>query len=110
MAVRRILAVATNQATYGTNPHRTGLWIGELVHFHARVRQAGFEVDLVSPAGARGREAPTAASAATTSSSLTSVRVTARRRRHVLDRQRQQLLARCVPPERAGHLRQEPKR
>ncbi|MFF8020516.1 type 1 glutamine amidotransferase domain-containing protein [Streptomyces sp. NPDC007896] len=51
MSMRRVLAVATNQATYGTNPHRTGLWIGELVHFHARVRQAGFEVDLVSPAG-----------------------------------------------------------
>ncbi len=44
MAMRRILAVATNQATYGTDPHRTGLWIGELVHFHAGVRQAGFEV------------------------------------------------------------------
>lgn len=29
--MRRILAVATNQAPYGTNPHRTGLWIGELV-------------------------------------------------------------------------------
>jgi hypothetical protein len=42
--MRRILAVATNQATYGTDPHRTGLWIGELVHFHAGVRQAGFEV------------------------------------------------------------------
>ncbi|MGW7528314.1 type 1 glutamine amidotransferase domain-containing protein [Streptomyces sp. NPDC054783] len=47
----RILAVVTNQATYGTNPHRTGLWIAELVHFYDGVRQAGFEVDIVSPAG-----------------------------------------------------------
>lgn len=47
----RILAVVTNQATYGTDPHRTGPWIAELVHFYAGVRQAGFEVDIVSPAG-----------------------------------------------------------
>ncbi|MFK4222794.1 type 1 glutamine amidotransferase domain-containing protein [Streptomyces sp. NPDC019890] len=51
MVMRRILAVVTNQATYGTSPHRTGLWIGELVHFDVGVRQAGFEVDLVSPEG-----------------------------------------------------------
>lgn len=51
MTTRRILTVVTNQATYGTNPHRTGLWIGELVHFQAGVRQAGFEVDIVSPEG-----------------------------------------------------------
>jgi putative intracellular protease/amidase len=49
----RILAVVTNHATYGTGPHRTGLWIAELVHFYARVRKAGFEVDIVSPAGGR---------------------------------------------------------
>ncbi|GAA0674494.1 type 1 glutamine amidotransferase domain-containing protein [Kitasatospora atroaurantiaca] len=49
--MNRILAVVTNQATYGTNPHRTGLWIAELVHFYDGVRQAGFEVDIVSPAG-----------------------------------------------------------
>ncbi|ANP52398.1 putative intracellular protease/amidase [Streptomyces griseochromogenes] len=47
----RILAVVTNQATYGTNHHRTGLWIGELVHFYDGVRRAGFEVDIVSPGG-----------------------------------------------------------
>ncbi|MET8452142.1 type 1 glutamine amidotransferase domain-containing protein [Streptomyces sp. NPDC005209] len=47
----KILAVVTNQATYGTNPHQTGLWIAELVHFYDGVRQAGFEVDIVSPAG-----------------------------------------------------------
>ncbi|MEU1408204.1 type 1 glutamine amidotransferase domain-containing protein [Streptomyces sp. NPDC005728] len=47
----KILAVVTNQATYGTNPHRTGLWIAELVHFYDGVRQAGFEVDIVSPEG-----------------------------------------------------------
>ncbi|MGW4974629.1 hypothetical protein [Streptomyces mirabilis] len=58
MAMRGILAVATNQATYGTNPNRTGLWIGELVHFHARARQAGFEADLVSPASPRSAMVP----------------------------------------------------
>ncbi|MEV6006924.1 type 1 glutamine amidotransferase domain-containing protein [Streptomyces sp. NPDC051976] len=47
----RILAVVTNQATYGPDPHPTGLWLAELVHFYARVRRAGFEVDIVSPAG-----------------------------------------------------------
>ncbi|MFF8934619.1 type 1 glutamine amidotransferase domain-containing protein [Streptomyces paradoxus] len=47
----KILAVVTNQATYGTNPHKTGLWIAELVHFYDAVRQAGFEVDIVSPEG-----------------------------------------------------------
>jgi putative intracellular protease/amidase len=51
MATSRILTVVTNQATYGTNPHRTGLWIAELVHFYVGVLQAGFEVDIVSPAG-----------------------------------------------------------
>ncbi|MEV8017541.1 type 1 glutamine amidotransferase domain-containing protein [Streptomyces sp. NPDC086554] len=49
----RILAVVTNQATYGSDPHRTGLWIAELVHFYDAVRRAGFEVDIVSPEGGR---------------------------------------------------------
>lgn len=51
MATSRILTVVTNQATYGTSSHRTGLWIAELVHFYVGVLQAGFEVDIVSPAG-----------------------------------------------------------
>ncbi|MFI8104637.1 type 1 glutamine amidotransferase domain-containing protein [Streptomyces sp. NPDC086023] len=49
----RVLAVVTNQATYGRSTHRTGLWIGELVHFHAGILQAGFEADIVSPSGGR---------------------------------------------------------
>ncbi|AOR30547.1 hypothetical protein BFF78_05300 [Streptomyces fodineus] len=51
--MNRILAVVTNQATYGTDPHQTGLWLAELVHFYAGALQAGFEVDIVSPAGGR---------------------------------------------------------
>ncbi|WP_033821037.1 type 1 glutamine amidotransferase domain-containing protein [Kitasatospora sp. MBT63] len=47
----KILAVVTNQASYGAAPHRTGLWIAELVHFYDGVRKAGFEVDIISPAG-----------------------------------------------------------
>lgn len=48
MATSRILAVVTNQATYGANPHRTGLWTRE-----AGLADPGVEVevDLVGPAG-----------------------------------------------------------
>jgi len=47
----RILAVATNVGEYKKAGFRTGLWLGELVHFWHTVEQAGFEVDLATPAG-----------------------------------------------------------
>ncbi|WP_327324745.1 type 1 glutamine amidotransferase domain-containing protein [Streptomyces sp. NBC_01210] len=51
MRQKKILAVVTNQATYGASKHRTGLWLGELVHFYDKAVQAGHPVDVVSPAG-----------------------------------------------------------
>ena len=51
MRQKKILAVVTNQATYGASKHRTGLWLGELVHFYDKAVQAGHTVDVMSPAG-----------------------------------------------------------
>jgi putative intracellular protease/amidase len=48
---KKILAVVTNQATYGASKHRTGLWLGELVHFYDKAVKDGHTVDVVSPAG-----------------------------------------------------------
>lgn len=48
----KLLAVVTNQATYGDDhTHATGLWLSELVHFHDGATEAGWQVDLVSPRG-----------------------------------------------------------
>ncbi|WP_405592841.1 type 1 glutamine amidotransferase domain-containing protein [Streptomyces sp. NBC_01092] len=51
MRQKKILAVVTNQATYGASEHRTGLWLGELVHFYDKAVRDGHTVDVVSPAG-----------------------------------------------------------
>ncbi|PBC77250.1 putative intracellular protease/amidase [Streptomyces sp. TLI_235] len=51
MRQKKILAVVTNQATYGASRHRTGLWLGELVHFYDKAVKSGRTVDVVSPAG-----------------------------------------------------------
>ncbi|RKE05164.1 type 1 glutamine amidotransferase domain-containing protein [Streptomyces sp. TLI_171] len=48
---KKLLAVVTNQATYGADSHPTGLWLSELVHFYDGVTAGEYEVDLVSPAG-----------------------------------------------------------
>jgi len=48
---KKILAVVTNQATYGASKHLTGLWLGELVHFYDKAVADGHTVDVVSPAG-----------------------------------------------------------
>ncbi|KPI11333.1 hypothetical protein OK006_4213 [Actinobacteria bacterium OK006] len=79
MAMRRILAVVTNPGN-------------------------GVREDTAGADG-RGREAPTAAGAAATSS-LTSVRVTtrSRRRTNVLDRQRQKVPARRADLDAGVHL------
>jgi putative intracellular protease/amidase len=47
----KILAVVTNQASYGASKHRTGLWLGELVHFYDKAVEDGHTVDVVGPAG-----------------------------------------------------------
>ncbi|MET7714902.1 type 1 glutamine amidotransferase domain-containing protein [Streptomyces sp. NPDC005407] len=51
MRPKKILAVVTNQATYGASKHRTGLWLGELVHFYDKAVKDGHVVVVVSPAG-----------------------------------------------------------
>ncbi|MDC0774079.1 type 1 glutamine amidotransferase domain-containing protein [Streptomyces sp. HD] len=51
MRRKKILAVVTNQATYGASEHRTGLWLAELVHFYDKAVKAGHTVDVESPAG-----------------------------------------------------------
>lgn len=51
MRQKKILAVVTNQATYGASDHRTGLWLAELVHFYDKAVKVGHTVDVVSPAG-----------------------------------------------------------
>jgi putative intracellular protease/amidase len=48
---KKILTVVTNQATYGADEHRTGLWLAELVHFYDKAVKAGHTVDVVSPTG-----------------------------------------------------------
>lgn len=50
---KKLLAVATNQATYGETDHPTGLWLSELVHFYDGVTKAGYQVDLISPTGGK---------------------------------------------------------
>lgn len=48
---RKILAVATNHDALDDSDRKTGLWLGELTHFHEVVSEAGFELDVVSPKG-----------------------------------------------------------
>ncbi len=47
----RILTVVTNVAHYAEPDHPTGLWLSELTHAWDAFAAAGFEQDLVSPAG-----------------------------------------------------------
>lgn len=47
----RILAVVTSTGEYERVGYRTGLWLGELTHFHDVVTEAGHQVDIVSITG-----------------------------------------------------------
>lgn len=47
----KILVVLTNQATYGDDPEKTGLWLSEATEFVEEVMAAGYAVDYVSPKG-----------------------------------------------------------
>lgn len=49
--MKKILVVLTNQATYGTDPEETGLWLAEATEFVEEVTKAGYAVDYVSPKG-----------------------------------------------------------
>ncbi len=47
----RILVIVTNVGEYETVGYRTGLWLGELTHFWDVCEEAGFRLDIASPAG-----------------------------------------------------------
>lgn len=47
----RILIVVTNADQFEKAGFRTGLWLGELVHFWDVAEEAGFEMQIVSPEG-----------------------------------------------------------
>ena len=46
-----ILIVVTNASEYEKVGYRTGLWLGELTHFWDVAEEAGFRMDIASPAG-----------------------------------------------------------
>lgn len=48
---KKILVVLTSVEKYPDLPRATGLWLGEAVHFVAKVQAAGYAVDYVSPQG-----------------------------------------------------------
>lgn len=48
----KILAIATSDATE-LNGKKTGLWLSELTHFLAVVKDAGYDFDLASPRGGK---------------------------------------------------------
>lgn len=51
MATDKILVIVTNAAEYEKVGFRTGLWLGELTHFHDFVAENGFDVTIASPRG-----------------------------------------------------------
>ncbi len=48
---KKILVVVTSFEKYPNMKRATGLWLGEVVHFVEKVKEAGYEVDYVSPKG-----------------------------------------------------------
>lgn len=48
---KKLLVVVTGIEKYPTLERPTGIWLGEAVHFVAKVEAAGFAVDYVSPLG-----------------------------------------------------------
>lgn len=53
MNTNRILIVVTNADKFQKLGWRTGLWFGELTHFWDVAREAGFSMDIASPAGGK---------------------------------------------------------
>ena len=51
MATQEILVVVTNAGEYQAVGYRTGLWLGELTHFHDHVVENGFHTTFASPRG-----------------------------------------------------------
>lgn len=48
---KKILIVVTSVGKYPNMDRATGLWLGEAVHFAAEIKDAGYEIDYVSPEG-----------------------------------------------------------
>ncbi|CEK11482.1 type 1 glutamine amidotransferase domain-containing protein [Legionella hackeliae] len=51
MSKNRIAIIVTNTPEYEKIGYRTGLWLGELVHFWDPMRKSGVEMDIASPLG-----------------------------------------------------------
>lgn len=47
--MKKILVVCTNVDQYEKVGYRTGLWLGELVHFYEVLEKQGYELDIASP-------------------------------------------------------------
>jgi putative intracellular protease/amidase len=50
---KKFQIIVTNAGEYEKVGMRTGLWLGELTHFWDVAEQAGFSMDIASPAGGR---------------------------------------------------------
>jgi putative intracellular protease/amidase len=48
---KKILIIVTNIPEYEKVGYRTGLWLGELTHFGDVAEEAGYTMDIASPAG-----------------------------------------------------------
>jgi putative intracellular protease/amidase len=49
--MKKVLVVMTNHSKYPTRSDTTGLWLTELTHFYEVFKEAGIEMDFVSPTG-----------------------------------------------------------
>lgn len=48
---KRILIIVTNVPEYEKVGYRTGLWLGELIHFWDVAEESGYKMDIASPSG-----------------------------------------------------------
>ncbi|WP_261525650.1 type 1 glutamine amidotransferase domain-containing protein [Burkholderia multivorans] len=53
VATNRILIIVTNADVFEKVGFRTGLWLGELVEFWEVAEEAGYKMDIASPAGGK---------------------------------------------------------
>jgi putative intracellular protease/amidase len=53
MKKNKILVVLTNQASFGDDPEKTGLWLSEATEFIEEVEKAGYKIDYLSPKGGK---------------------------------------------------------
>lgn len=50
---QKILVIVTDVSEYEKVGYRTGLWLGELTHFWDVAEEAGYQMDIASPAGGK---------------------------------------------------------